>query len=127
MFEAGSDLKQKSAQEIFYQDFKKFSAGDITFGVGQINSMNAPGLKELKERLLPYMKEAYKELGVEMLFFMLTNIIRESTEVLYMGNGAEGLLENAFHQKSEEQGFLLEGIVSRKKLLVPAIMTALQQ
>ncbi|MDE6875170.1 MAG: putative manganese-dependent inorganic diphosphatase [Lachnospiraceae bacterium] len=124
MFEAGSDLKLKSSEEIFYQDFKKFSAGNITFGVGQINSMNALGLAELKERLLPYMEKAYRELGVDMVFFMLTNIIRESTEVLYIGSGAESLLENAFHGKAREQGFLLSGVVSRKKQMIPAIVAA---
>lgn len=125
MFEAGSDLKLKSSEEIFYQDFKKFSAGNITFGVGQINSMNALGLAELKERLLPYMERAYKELGVDMVFFMLTNIIRESTEVLYIGNGAESLLENAFHVKAKEKGFLLAGVVSRKKQMIPAVVEAI--
>ncbi len=125
MFEAGSDLKLKSPEEIFYQDFKKFSAGNITFGVGQINSMNALGLAELKERLLPYMEKAYRELGVDMVFFMLTNIIRESTEVLYIGSGAESLLENAFHGKVKEQGILLAGVVSRKKQMIPAIVAAI--
>lgn len=127
MFEAGSDLKLKSSEEIFYQDFKKFSAGSITFGVGQINSMNALGLSELKERLLPYMEKAYSELGVDMVFFMLTNIIRECTEVLYIGSGAENLMENAFHVKDKDHGFRLEKVVSRKKQLIPAIMAALQQ
>ncbi|MDE7327408.1 MAG: putative manganese-dependent inorganic diphosphatase [Lachnospiraceae bacterium] len=125
MFEAGSDLKRKSPEEIFYQDFKKFSAGNITFGVGQINSMNAQGLEELKERLLPYMEKAYRELGVDMVFFMLTNIIRESTEVLYIGSGAESLLLNAFHGKAAGQGVLLSGVVSRKKQMIPAIVAAL--
>lgn len=125
MFEASSDLKLKSPEEIFYQDFKKFSAGNITFGVGQINSMNALGLAELKERLLPYMEKAYRELGVDMVFFMLTNIIRESTEVLYIGSGAESLLENAFHGKVKEQGILLAGVVSRKKQMIPAIVAAI--
>lgn len=127
MFEAGSDLKLKSSEEIFYQDFKKFSAGNVTFGVGQINSMNALGLVDLKQRLLAYLEKAYSELDVDMVFFMLTNIIRESTEVLFIGNGAENLLENAFHTKSRERGIKLEGVVSRKKQMIPAIMAALQQ
>ncbi len=125
MFETGSDLKLKSSEEIFYQDFKKFSAGRITFGVGQINSMNALGLAELKERLLPYMEKAYSELGMDMVFFMLTNIIRESTEVLCIGSGAESLLENAFHRKSSEGGIRLDGVVSRKKQMIPAIVAAI--
>ncbi|MBQ9118627.1 MAG: putative manganese-dependent inorganic diphosphatase [Lachnospiraceae bacterium] len=127
MFEAGSDLKMKSTEEIFYQDFKKFSSGDLSFGVGQITSVNALGLAELKERLLPYMEKASEEQDVDMIFFMLTNIIRESTEVLYQGAGAEELLENAFHGKSKERGFKLDGVVSRKKQLIPAIMSVTSQ
>ena len=41
MFRAGSNLKDKSPEEIFYQDFKKFIMGDVTFGVGQITSLDA--------------------------------------------------------------------------------------
>ena len=52
------------------------------------------------------------------------NIIRESTEVLYIGSGAESLLENAFHGKVKEQGILLAGVVSRKKQMIPAIVAA---
>ena len=44
MFHAGSNLRDKSAEEIFYQDFKKFIMEDVTFGVGQINSMDAEEL-----------------------------------------------------------------------------------
>ena len=56
MFRAGSNLKDKSPEEIFYQDYKKFIAeGDICFGVGQISSMDSEELKEIKERLLPFM------------------------------------------------------------------------
>ncbi len=127
MFEAGSDLKMKSSEEIFYQDFKKFSSGSVTFGVGQISSVNALGLSELKERLLSYMEKAYEEQDVDMMFFMLTNIIRESTEVLYQGAGAQELLENAFSVKGKDQGFKLDGVVSRKKQLIPAIMAAIMQ
>ena len=56
MFKAGSNLKDKSPEEIFYQDYKKFIAeGDICFGVGQISSMDADELREIKERLIPFM------------------------------------------------------------------------
>ncbi len=96
MFAAGSDLTSKSPEEIFYQDFKKFIVGDITFGVGQINSMNQEELEDIKERLVPYMQKAYHDHGVAMLFFMLTNIMESSTELLYQGSGARELLLNTF-------------------------------
>lgn len=127
MFEAGSNLKTKSAEEIFYQDFKRFSAADITFGVGQITSLNESELSDLKNRLLPYLEKAMQEHGVDMIFFMLTNIISESTELIYIGNNAEELIQNAFRIKAEEGSFHLPGVVSRKKQLIPAIVTSIQE
>ncbi len=127
MFAAGSNLTSKSPEEIFYQDFKKFTAGDLTFGVGQINSMNEEELEAIKEKLVPYMQKAFRDHGVGMLFFMLTNIIDSSTELLYQGTGAKELLVNAFKLDKEKEVILLKGVVSRKKQLIPALMMTLQQ
>ena len=131
MFAAASNLKGKTDQEIFYQDFKRFEAGKISFGVGQISSVNAEELSELKERLLPYLKVALKEHGTNMMFFMLTNILTESTELLCEGAGAEQLIIKAFHVEGDNddgqvhgQVISLPGVVSRKKQLVPGIMIA---
>ena len=49
MFNAGSNLKGKSAEEILFLDFKQFTVNDTMFGVGQVNSMSAEELKEIKE------------------------------------------------------------------------------
>lgn len=127
MFEAGSNLKQKSVEEIFYQDYKNFNVGDINFGVGQITSLNALELSEIKERLIPYLKMAQHEHGVDMIFFMLTNIIRESTELICIGNHAKEYVEGAFNVKETDDGFGLEGVVSRKKQLIPALVAAIQE
>ncbi len=131
MFAAGSNLKNKSDSEIFYQDFKTFSAGKITFGVGQISSMNVDELTMIKERLQDYLKKAYAEHGVDMMFFMLTNILTESTELLCEGNGSEDMIVEAFHLTVEDDEYYdykhmieLPGVVSRKKQLIPAIMMA---
>lgn len=135
MFSAGSNLKSKTDDEIFYQDFKRFNSGKVSFGVGQISSLNADELDSLKERLLPYLKKAHKEHGVDMMFFMLTNILNESTILLYEGTGALPMLTNAFHleENTEEarnsaSGTVeLPGVVSRKKQLIPAIMIACEE
>jgi manganese-dependent inorganic pyrophosphatase len=127
MFNAGSNLKNKSPEEIFYQDFKKFNANGITFGVGQINSMNSDELEDIKSKLVPYMDKAYTEHGVDMLFFMLTNIIEESTELICQGKDANGLVESSFDVKSDNNSYTLKNVVSRKKQLIPAFMGTLQQ
>lgn len=127
MFAAGSNLKGKSAEEIFYQDFKKFELNKTSFGVGQINSMNPAELQEIKSRLIPYMEKNLGSHGETMLFFMLTDIIHESTELLCHGGDSQSLAAEAFHLDKAGSSVILPGIVSRKKQLIPAFMNALQQ
>ncbi len=127
MFHAGSNLKDKSAEEIFYQDFKKFIMEDEVFGVGQISSMDGEELAEIRSHLVPHMKSECGKHGIEMVFFMLTNIMEESTELLFYGGHARELVEEAFHLEVGETSCQLPGVVSRKKQLIPAFMAALQQ
>lgn len=134
MFSAGSNLKNKTEEEIFYQDFKRFTAGKVTFGVGQISSLNGQELEQLRSRMQPYIKQAFQTHNVDMMFFMLTNILTESTTLLCEGQGAGQMILEAFHVESDEaaqkdakQGIVeLSKVVSRKKQLIPAIMVALQ-
>ena len=132
MFAAGSKLKGKSDAEIFYQDFKKFSAGKVQFGVGQITSLNAQELAGLQERMLSYMEKAVAEERVDMMFLMLTNILKESTDLLCVGQGSVQMVVDAFHLNLESgetsRGVVsLPGVVSRKKQLVPGLMVAIEQ
>ena len=131
MFSAGSNLKDKSDEEIFYQDFKRFTSGKVTIGVGQITSLNGGELDKLKGR----MEEALENNGLDMIFFMLTNILTETTELICEGQGALQLAGKAFHQDIElleEEGLKepvlrLPGVVSRKKQLIPELMLAEQE
>ena len=131
MFAAASDLKGMSAVEIFYQDFKIFTAGKKEFGVGQVSSLNEEELAELRGRMGEYIKQARQDKNTDMMFFMLTNIITESTDLLYEGQGAGQLVAKAFHMENigEEQAncVALPGVVSRKKQLVPALVLAEQE
>ena len=127
MFKAGSNLKDKAPEEIFFQDYKKFIAeGDISFGVGQISSIDSDELAEIKERLIPFMVSECGRHGVTRVYFMLTNIIEESTELLYYGDGSEEMAKTAFHMDPVDGTFDLKGVVSRKKQLIPALMEAAQ-
>ena len=127
MFKAGSNLKDKSPEEIFYQDYKKFIAeGEIMFGVGQISSMDSEELQEIKEKLLPFLVSECGRHDISRVYFMLTNIIEESTELLYYGEGSQEMAEIAFNMKPDNGSFHLKGVVSRKKQLIPAMMEAAQ-
>ncbi len=127
MFRAGSNLKGKTAEEICFLDFKQFTVNDMVFGVGQVNSMSEEELSEIKEKVLPHLEKARNSHSLNMIFFMLTNIITESSELLCAGPEAREKLINAFDLRSEMEELHLKGVVSRKKQLVPALVEALQQ
>lgn len=124
MFKAGSELAGKSPKEIFYMDFKKFTAGSTTFGVGQVTSMDADELKELKGTMQNYMNESFAEHEADMLFLLLTDILDESSELLYAGEGAEAAVKSAFTSAEADRTYL-KGVVSRKKQIVPQLTEAL--
>ena len=128
MFEAGSDLSSRSTEEIFYQDYKTFSAADVHFGVGQITSVSAAGLKQLVPALQQLMEEKYAKDPSSMLFFLLTNILEENSIVLCAGQKAKELLKQSNHlDEIPAEGLLVPGMVSRKKQFVPSIIATLQQ
>lgn len=127
MFSAGSDMSSRTPKEIFNQDKKKFQVGDQSFIVAQINSMNAIELEEVKEKLIPYLEEKFDGLGVDMCFVMLTNIVKEDTELLCFGEKAKDVVRSAFQLPPDLEKIVLKGLVSRKKQLIPSIVTVLQQ
>lgn len=127
MFSAGSDMSSKTPGEIFNQDRKKFQVNEHEFIVAQINSMNSIELDEIKEKLIPYLNEEFGNLGVEMCYVMLTNIVKEKTELLFFGEHAKEVARSAFQLPEDAVDIKLKGLVSRKKQLIPSIVTVLQQ
>lgn len=127
MFRAGSNLKGKSAEEICFMDFKPFTVGNVKFGVGQINSMDAEELEEIKERLIPYLEIAAGKQALDMVFFMLTNIVDESTEILCYGKGAKEQVLEAYDLPADVEEIILKGVVSRKKQFIPTFVISLQK
>ena len=127
MFKAGSSLAGKTAEDICFQDFKQFTVNDMVFGVGQLNSMSKEELQEVKEMLTPYLPEVLEKNGVQMVFFMLTDILDESTELLCCGAKAKEYIIDAFDLKEDTEKMILKGVVSRKKQLIPTLVSELQQ
>lgn len=127
MFGAGSDLSSREPKDIFEQDLKKFEVNDIQFAVSQINSMNSIEPQEIKEKIIPYLDEVFASLGVNMAFVMLTNIVKESTELLCFGEKAKEVVKDAFQLHGDMNKVILKGLVSRKKQLIPSLVSILQQ
>ncbi len=128
MFRAGSQLLDKTPEEVFYQDYKKFSGNGVEFGVGQVSSLDQAELDALRPRVAEYMAGAVGE-GRPILFFMLTNIIAESSDVIFCGEQAAELIREGFGKEvCDTEGWIrLPGVVSRKKQMVPGILAALRK
>ena len=143
MFEAGSDLKAKTPEEIFYQDYKRFEFGETTFSVSQISSMSDEELRRIEEKVRPFLERRMKDQPAEKFYLVLTNILRSSSRLVCFGAGAGTLAEEAFKAIAEKREVLegpegpeenplppmvaleLPGIVSRKKQLIPRFIEAL--
>ena len=127
MFKAGSDLRGKSAEEICYQDFKQFAAGEVKFGVGQVNCMSGEEIEELKAVMVPYLEQVAKKQKLDMVFFMLTNVMEVGTELLCYGKNAKEMAIQAFKLPEGTDNIYLQDVVSRKKQLIPAFVVSLQR
>ena len=129
MFEAGSDFSKKSVEEIFYQDFKVFHVDDDTFAVAQVSAVSGTQLESIRTKLASYMETVLNNMQLNMVFVMMTNIIDQSTELLYYGSNAENIVSATFgaDKLSDRNSAILPGVVSRKKQLIPPMMETMQQ
>lgn len=129
MFNAGSKLGNKSTEDIFNQDYKVFTTDGKTFGIGQITSFSNTTLNQIEPDILEYMKDTYQEKGVDMLFFMLTNIFSENTQLLFYGKDAANTVAKAFKQELDlsTNVITLNNVVSRKKQVIPKLMNAMHE
>lgn len=126
MLNAGSMLKDKTDEQIFNQDYKVYNSDDIKFGVGQISAFNTSVLASISDRLEKYIHEGFENMGVDCIFFMLTNILTGDTTMLYVGKDAEDILKKAFPASEMADGrIVLKNIVSRKKQVIPAMAAAI--
>jgi len=127
MFNAGSNLKGKSAEDICFQDFKQFTVNDTIFGVGQITSMSKEELAAIRDMMMEHLPKVLEAHNLNMIYFMLTDILAESTELLCVGTGARGIALSAFDLPDNAKSLILKGVVSRKKQLIPVLVETMQQ
>ncbi len=127
MFEAGSNFNSKTEEEILNQDFKIFHSGDYTFGVSQISAMSKVELEKVEKRVSSHMEKMLVDKKLDMYYVMLTNILEESTYLIYTGDEAASIAAKAYNQSQNEQGLMLKGVVSRKKQLIPELINVINE
>ena len=127
MFNAGSKLGRKTPDEIFHIDCKRFNAAASSIIVSQVTSVSEKELAKVKRRLLPYMEKLQPSSGADMLFAMLTNIIDETTELLFVGQNAKAVVQTAFRCEPDSDSAFLPGVVSRKKQVIAPLIAAIDE
>ena len=126
MFKAGTSLVGKTVDEIFNQDFKKFSFDNLQVGVAQVNSMDIEGFLPYKKDMLDYMNKFAEDNNLEFTLLLLTYIINANSEI-FVGGPRPELVEKAFNVQLTDRQGTLEGVISRKKQVVPAITAVMSE
>ncbi len=118
MFKAKSDVAGKSPRDLLFRDYKDFDMSGKKVGIGQIEVVDLSLLDEIKDALYEEMKKVKEEGGYHSIFLMLTDIMKEGTELLCVTDNPE-VVEKAFGKKLEGKSVWLDGVMSRKKQVVP--------
>lgn len=126
MFKTGTSLVGKTVDEIFNQDFKKFSFDNLQVGVAQVNSMDIEGFLPYKKDMLDYMNKFAEDNNLEFTLLLLTDIINANSEI-FVGGPRPELVEKAFNVQLTECQGTLAGVISRKKQVVPAITAVMSE
>ena len=126
MFKAGTSLVGKTVDEIFNQDFKKFSFDNLQVGVAQVNSMDIEGFLPYKKDMLDYMNKFAEDNNLEFTLLLLKDIINANREI-FVGGPRPELVEKAFNVQLTECQGTLAGVISRKKQVVPAITAVMSE
>jgi manganese-dependent inorganic pyrophosphatase len=118
MFKAKSDVAGKSPRDLLFRDYKDFDMSGKKVGIGQIEVVDLSLLDDVKDAIYDEMKKVKEEGNYHSIFLMLTDIMKEGTELLAVTDAPE-VVEKAFGKKLEERSVWLDGVMSRKKQVVP--------
>lgn len=120
MFKAGTSLKGKTVSQIFNQDFKPFTMGEVKVGVAQVNTMDIDGFMPLKDDMLSFMKSEADNKGYDVVMLLLTDLLTEGSQVLVAGERHD-YVEKTFNVELKDSMAFLPGVLSRKKQVIPPL------
>ena len=123
MLKAGSSIKGKTIEDIIYQDYKTYKVGTESLGISQVITMDFEELKPQLEELVEELNQIAK-VNLSTVTLFVTDIVKNGSYVLY-NDSAKHMIEDSFDLNEVEEGTFLNGMVSRKKQILPAIMEVL--
>ena len=109
----------KTARDLMYTDFKDFHIAGHYLGVSQITCVDSVSMLARKEEFLAEMELARKEKGYSIMILMLTDVLLEGTQIIFLGNPED--IGQAFGVEPTGNTLFLPGVMSRKKQVIPML------
>ena len=126
MFEAGFSLEGRSLDDLLYADFKDFTIENKKIGIGQVSTLNIGDFKKKSNDLINLIEKVASDNNYYLVTLFVTDV-KSNGSYIYYNNSAEDLVKNSFDIDSITQGHYFDGIVSRKKQIIPRIMDTLEK
>ena len=120
MLKAGTDLDDFSAEELINLDAKSLDKDGTKFVIAQVNTVSIEDVLKRQNELEEAMNNAIAEKGLSLFVLAITDILNSNSEIIALGTKTDAV-EKAFDKKLENNRAFLEGVVSRKKQLLPVI------
>lgn len=120
MLKAGASIVKKTPVEILMNDIKEYNLGKYRFSVSQINTMDLGELDDKREQLKELMKEKAENGKYDAVLLMVTDLLRQGSELIFEGPEVDRI-RTAFGIEDEKKSVFLEGVVSRKKQIIPRL------
>ena len=114
-----SALENRTSEELLYADYKEFHIAGHDFAVAQVTCVDSPKMLGRKDEFLELMKNLQKTRGFSVVILMLTDVLKEGTQVIYAGD--EETVRQAFGVEPKGNTVFLPHIMSRKKQIVPML------
>ncbi len=126
IFKAKSNVSELSDEQIVKNDYKVFDFSRKTM-INQIETVEQDYfLSESKKAdLFKAMQQVKEELGVELLFVAVTDVLQVNTKLLILSDQEQEIAEKAFGGSAEDGILDIGPKMSRKKEIAPAIEATL--
>ena len=109
----------KTARDLLHSDYKEFHIAGHNLAVAQITCVDSPQMLERKEEFLELMREIAQKKGFSMVILMLTDVLLEGTQIIYLGD--DEVIRQGFNVQPKGNTVFLPGIMSRKKQIIPML------
>jgi len=120
MLKAGTDLDDLSEEQLINLDAKSLDKEGTKFVIAQVNTVSIDDVLKREDALKEAINKEIKEKGLSLFVLAITDILNSNSEIIALGSKAS-IIKDAFGKDLENDKAFLEGVVSRKKQLLPNI------